>query len=150
MRAWIELSVQGLEGLAVAIILGSITTGTLRWPVHSTDKGSYDTYRITLGKTLLIGLELLVAADIVRTVTLDLTLSNLAVLAGLVIVRTFLGWTLTVEVEGRWPWQKGERAGSAPIGQVSGASPCMPMPAADSEHPAKRDKRYGRYGYARS
>jgi uncharacterized membrane protein len=67
---------------------------------------AYERYRVVLGKTLLVGLELLVAADIIRTVALDLTLKNIALLGALVLVRTFLGWTLTVEVEGRWPWQK--------------------------------------------
>jgi uncharacterized membrane protein len=52
---------------------------------------------------LLVGLELLVAADIIRTVALDPSLINVAILSALVLVRTFLGWTLTVEVEGRWP-----------------------------------------------
>ena len=58
-----------------------------------------------LGKTLQVGLELLVAADIVHTVALDLTLLNIGLLAALVVVRTAIGWTLTVELEGRWPWQ---------------------------------------------
>jgi uncharacterized membrane protein len=58
-----------------------------------------------LGRSLLLGLEFLVAADVVRTVALEPTLSNVAVLGLLVLVRTFLSWTLTVEIEGRWPWQ---------------------------------------------
>jgi uncharacterized membrane protein len=58
-----------------------------------------------LGRSLLLGLEFLVAADVVRTVALEPTLSNVAVLGPLVLVRTFLSWTLTVEIEGRWPWQ---------------------------------------------
>jgi uncharacterized membrane protein len=61
-----------------------------------------------LGKAMLVGLELLVAADIIRTVALDSTLANIATLGALVVVRTFLGWTLTLEVEGRWPWQRGK------------------------------------------
>jgi uncharacterized membrane protein len=68
----------------------------------------YNRYRVILGRGLLIGLELLVAADIIRTVALELTLMNLTTLGVLVLVRTFLGWTLSVEVEGHWPWQ-GER-----------------------------------------
>jgi uncharacterized membrane protein len=60
-----------------------------------------------LGKTLLIGLELLVAADIIRTVALDATPISLGLLGGLVVIRTFLGWSIIVELEGRWPWQKG-------------------------------------------
>ena len=52
-----------------------------------------------------MGLELLVAADIIRTVTLEATLMNMANLGALVVVRTFLGWSLSVEIERRWPWQ---------------------------------------------
>ena len=67
-------------------------------------------YRIRIGRTLLLGLEILVAADIVKTVALEPTFSSLGVLAGLVLVRTFLSWTLMLEIEGRWPW----RAAAAP------------------------------------
>ena len=65
-----------------------------------------------LARTIQVGLELLVAADIIRTVSTPLTALNLALLSGLVVVRTFLGWTLTVEIEGRWPWQRD--SGAAP------------------------------------
>ncbi|MCK7473752.1 MAG: DUF1622 domain-containing protein [Rhodopseudomonas palustris] len=57
-------------------------------------------------------MELLVAADIIRTVVLEATVQNIATLGLLVLVRTFLGWTLTVEVEGRWPWQRKQEASS--------------------------------------
>jgi uncharacterized membrane protein len=107
VHEWIELAAQGIEVLAVAIMVSFIFIGTVRWLHHSVKKiaGSYGRYRTVLGKTLLVGLELLVAADIIRTVALETTPVNLAVLAGLVAVRTFLGWSLTVEIEGRWPWQ---------------------------------------------
>jgi hypothetical protein len=59
-----------------------------------------------IGRSLLLGLEVLVAADIVKTIALELTLTSLGVLAGLVLVRTFLSWTLVLEIEGRWPWQR--------------------------------------------
>jgi uncharacterized membrane protein len=106
-RGWIELSARAVELLAVAIMLAFIVLGTVRWLLHTRtqpDKG-YPGYRVTLGKALLIGLELLVAADIIRTVSVDATLTSMATLGALVIVRTFLGWTITVEVEGRWPWE---------------------------------------------
>jgi uncharacterized membrane protein len=107
-REWIEFAAQGIETLAVLIMVLFITVATIRWIFSSAKKirGGYERYRIVIGKTLLVGLELLVAADIIRTIALDLTLLNIALLAALVVVRTFLGWTLTVEVEGRWPWQK--------------------------------------------
>jgi uncharacterized membrane protein len=66
----------------------------------------YDQYKIRIGRSLLLGLELLVAADIVKTIAIELTFTSLGLLAGLVVVRTFLSWTLVLEIEGRWPWQR--------------------------------------------
>lgn len=109
IRAWIELAALGVEVLAVGIMAGMIALGTIRWVVRSTKhvERAYERYRLVLGKTLLIGLELLVAADIIRTVSLEATTLSLGLLGGLVIIRTFLGWSIIVELEGRWPWQKG-------------------------------------------
>jgi uncharacterized membrane protein len=121
LRQWIELASTGIEAMAVVIMLVFILAGTFRWLAHSR-KGvleGYDHYRIILGKSLLVGLELLVAADIIRTVALDLTLRNIGILAALVLVRTFLGWTLGLEVEGRWPWQGGKE-GASPGGGTGG------------------------------
>jgi uncharacterized membrane protein len=66
----------------------------------------YQQLKIHLGKALLLGLEILVAADIIRTVALEATLQSVAVLGLLVLIRTFLSWALVVEIEGRWPWQR--------------------------------------------
>ena len=114
VRGWIELSASLIEALAVALMVGFIVIGTLKWLFSSTSGAgvakSYGLYRQVLGKAILVGLELLVAADIIRTVILDTTLLNIATLAALVAVRTFLGWTLTVEVEGHWPWQQVKEA----------------------------------------
>jgi uncharacterized membrane protein len=116
IREWIELAAQGIEILAVATMCSFILIGSVRWLAHSAMKieDAYERYRVVLGKTLLIGLELLVAADIVRTVALEMTLMNIALLGALVVVRTILGWTLTVEVEGHWPWQKTTESETAP------------------------------------
>lgn len=59
-----------------------------------------------IGRGLLLGLDLLIAADVIRTVTLEPTLENVSALGVLVVVRTFLAWSLVVELEGRWPWQR--------------------------------------------
>lgn len=64
-----------------------------------------EVYKIRIGRSLLLGLEVLVAADIVKTIAHELTAMSLGLLAGLVLVRTFLSWTLVLEIEGRWPWQ---------------------------------------------
>jgi uncharacterized membrane protein len=60
---------------------------------------------LAVARALLLGLEILVAADIIRTVALEPTLANVAILGLLVLIRTFLSWTLVVETEERWPWQ---------------------------------------------
>jgi uncharacterized membrane protein len=113
IREWIEFAAQGVEVLAVLIMVCFIVIGTLHWVIRSTknSKEAYERYRVMLGKTLLVGLELLVAADIIRTIALDATLLSLALLGGLVVVRTFLGWSITVEIEGRWPWQGAKESG---------------------------------------
>ena len=82
-----------------------LTRGTVRFLLKQGEPGDYESYKHQLGRSLLLGLEFLVAADVIRTVALESTLSNVAVLGLLVLVRTFLSWTLTVEIEGRWPWQ---------------------------------------------
>lgn len=107
VREAIEWIAQAVELLAVAVMITFIVAGTLRWLAksrHGIECG-YEHYRVMLGRSLLVGLELLVAADIIRTVTLDATLAGIAALGALVVVRTALSWTLTVEVEGRWPWR---------------------------------------------
>jgi uncharacterized membrane protein len=111
-REGIELAARSVEALAVLLMVAFIIVGTVRWLVHSGRRvaAAYARYRVVLGKALLVGLELLVAADIIRTVALEATLLDIAMLGALVIVRTFLGWTITVEVEGRWPWQSAAEA----------------------------------------
>jgi uncharacterized membrane protein len=67
---------------------------------------AYHRLRSALGRSILLGLELLVAADIISTVAIEPTLESLAVLAGIILIRTFLSLSLEVEIEGRWPWQQ--------------------------------------------
>ena len=100
----------GIEVLAAAVIVGAVLViairrGTVRYLFRLGEPGAYQSYKSQLGKGLLLGLELLIAADVLRLVALESTLSNIAVLGLLVVVRTFLSWSLAVEVEGRWPWQ---------------------------------------------
>jgi uncharacterized membrane protein len=66
-------------------------------------------FRSSLGRAILLGLEFLVAADIINTVAVRPTLTSVAVLAGIVAIRTFLSFSLETEIEGRWPWQRGKR-----------------------------------------
>ena len=83
--------------------------GVVRYSFHGLfkqeDEERYKELKTHLGRGLLVGLEILVAADIVRTVALEATLESVMVLGLLVLIRTFLSWSLVVEIEGRWPWQ---------------------------------------------
>ena len=108
-REWVDLAARGIQALAVLIMVVRILVETIRWIVRARheDGQAYEHYRVMLGKSLLIGLELMVAADIIETAAIQLTLLNLAILGALVVVRTALGWTLTLEIEGHWPWQRG-------------------------------------------
>jgi uncharacterized membrane protein len=105
-RSWIEGAAAAIESLAVLIIVVAAAHGTIRYLVHSRARvpDAYDRYKSQLGKSLLLGLELLVAADIIETVMLERTMQNVLMLALLVLVRTFLSWSLIVEMEGHWPW----------------------------------------------
>lgn len=106
----IEWAAFGIELLAVAIIVSAVIIlavrrGTVRYLFQLEKSGAYENYRNQLGRALLLGLELMVAADVVRTVTFEPTVKNVAVLGLLVLVRTLLSWGMSVEVEGCWPWQ---------------------------------------------
>ena len=67
---------------------------------------AYRHLRLYLGRLIVVGLELLIAADIVRSVAIDPTFTSVGVLALIVLVRTFLSWSLEVEINGEWPWQR--------------------------------------------
>ncbi|HSR33843.1 MAG TPA: DUF1622 domain-containing protein [Anaerolineae bacterium] len=106
---WIEYAALAIEILAVVIIVGAIFYAIGHYLFQGAFRAEYEAlYRqlkVRLGRALLLGLEILVAADIIRTVALETTLQSVAVLGLLVLVRTFLSWALVVEIEGRWPWQ---------------------------------------------
>ncbi len=80
---------------------------------------AYRTYRQRLGRGILLGLEFLVAADIIRTVAVEPSYRGVGVLAIIVAIRTFLSFTLELELEGRWPWQK-ERGGTPAVASSAG------------------------------
>lgn len=99
-----------LEFAGVAIILIGALVATvvfLRDAFRTKGwKACYDQYRANLGRGILLGLELLVGADIISTVTSPLTFSSVGLLAAIVAIRTFLSFSLETEIEGRWPWQR--------------------------------------------
>ena len=94
-----------IEVLAVGIIVVAIAYASSVYLLRRSAAGSYTSYRIRLGRALGLGLEVLVAADVIRTVALEPSLGNVIVLGLLVLIRTFLSRSLVVEIEGRWPWQ---------------------------------------------
>lgn len=94
----------GIEIFGVLIIVIGIAWSTYLHLSRRPSELDVDAYKIRIGRSLLLGLEVLVAADIVKTIAHELTVMNLGLLAGLVLVRTFLSWTLVLEIEGRWPW----------------------------------------------
>jgi uncharacterized membrane protein len=98
---------QTIDGAGVlVIIVGAVIAFAgvvIRLTRHEADV--YRRFRERLGRTILLGLELLVAGDIVRTVAAKPTLTSVAVLGAIVLIRTFLSFSLEVEITGRWPWQ---------------------------------------------
>ena len=108
---WVEIAAFAVELVAVTIIVAAVAYGTAQYLYYvlvqrrPADGGGYRRFKHTLARALLLGLELLVAADIIDTVVLETTLDSVIVLGLLVLIRTFLSWSLIVEMEGRWPWQ---------------------------------------------
>ncbi|WP_405141406.1 DUF1622 domain-containing protein [Sphaerisporangium sp. NBC_01403] len=95
-----------LVGVGVIVVGALLASGVFghellhRRPPHD----AYRRYRQTLGRAILLGLEFLVAGDIIRTVAISPTFQSVGVLAAIVLVRTFLSFSLEVELEGHWPW----------------------------------------------
>ena len=92
-------------GVAVIVIGMLIGAGAAVVELGRHETGIYRHFRQQLGRTILLGLELLVVGDIVRTVATKPTLNSVAVLAIIVLIRTFLSFSLEVELTGYWPWQ---------------------------------------------
>lgn len=106
----IAVSGKIVEGVGVAIILLGTLGVLVRYAVGAVRpaggrRDSYRRGRRGIGKALLLGLEVLVAGDIIRTVAVEPTLVAAASLAVIVLIRTFLSWSIELETEGRWPWQ---------------------------------------------
>lgn len=94
-------------GVAVIVIGMLISAGAAAARLGHPETGTYRRFRRQLGRTILFGLELLVAGNIVRTVAAEPTLTSVAMLAIIVFIRTFLSFSPEVELVGRWPWQSG-------------------------------------------
>jgi uncharacterized membrane protein len=99
----------GIESIAIGIIVVGAITTTLIFLVRVIKEGALDdcyrTFRSDFGKAVLLGLEFLIASDIVGTVAVGPTFRDLGILGLLVVIRTFLSFSLELEITGRWPWQ---------------------------------------------
>jgi uncharacterized membrane protein len=108
---------KAIDGAGVVVVVIGLLVATGGFVValrsSSTRAPAYRAYRQAVGKAILLGLEFLVAADIIRTVAVEPTFTSVGVLAIIVVVRTFLSFTLDVELEGRWPWQSHQVASSS-------------------------------------
>lgn len=104
---WITRIVE-IAGTAIIVLgaFGSLIVFAWGFIRQRNRKSLVADFRSSLGNAILLGLEFLVAADIINTVAIEPTLCSLAVLAGIVLIRTFLSFSLEVEIEGRWPWQR--------------------------------------------
>ncbi len=102
-----SIAVLELMGIAVIILFAVHSTAYALY-LFATDrkrKNLFQTYRLQLARGILLGLEFLVAADIIKTVAIEFTFTSVGVLAGIVLIRTFLSLAIEMELTGRWPWQ---------------------------------------------
>jgi uncharacterized membrane protein len=109
-KDWVETTGEVMDVAGVAVVVIGIVAATVVYAVRLARREEaadlYRGYRQTIGRAILLGLEILVAADIIRTVATTPTFRSVGVLAILVGVRTVLSMSLQVELEGRWPWQQ--------------------------------------------
>jgi uncharacterized membrane protein len=110
MKEAVHWTGRAIEIVGIAIIVAGAAAALVRYMAERIRRTAREQavgdFRSDLGRSILLGLEFLVAADIINTVAIEPTLESLAVLAGIVLIRTFLSFSLEVEIEGRWPWQR--------------------------------------------
>lgn len=120
----IELVGEIVDGAGVAaIVIGAVVSTVIAVGHLLQRRPVYSSYRRWLGRSILLGLELLVAADIIRTVAITPTFDSVIVLGLIVLIRTFLSFSLELEITGRWPWQKSE-----PVTEVAHPSGTTAIP----------------------
>ena len=104
----LEKAAVAINLIAVAVIIVGFAIAAWRYGRRfrkTTHENNFKLFKVELGGALLLGLEILVLADVIETITVTPTFLSLAFLAGIVVVRTAVSWTLALETEGRWPWQ---------------------------------------------
>lgn len=105
----LELLIKLLEICGAGLLILGFVIATWQWVqrIHREGQSSaLRPYRRSLGRSVLIGLEVLVVATIIKTIIVEPSFEGLGLLAGMVVIRTILGWTTALEISGRWPWQK--------------------------------------------
>jgi uncharacterized membrane protein len=107
-RHIMEIVGTSVDGVGVFIVAGGVLVATARLAVRRAhDTGDYySLYRQDVGRAILLGLEFLIAGDIIRTVVVAPTLQNVVVLGMIVLIRTFLSLSLQLEIEGKLPWRR--------------------------------------------
>ena len=105
----------GLAALLIGTVAALVVYAGRVIPHLGEQSVAYRNLRQGLGRAILIGLELFIAADIIRTVTIEPTFQSIGVLGLIVLVRTFLSWSLEVEINGEWPWRRARTAATPPI-----------------------------------
>lgn len=103
------LAVVAIAVIGAAVIVAIVSAGALA--VRRDFNTAFETFKRRMGRGLLIGLDILIAADVIETVTLEPTIENITGLGLLVLIRTFLSWAIFLEIEERWPWQPKNRVG---------------------------------------
>jgi uncharacterized membrane protein len=108
----VEDVVQVVEGVGVGmLVVGGVAVfvhSAAQYLIPARRATSYQYFRKHLGRVILLGLEVLIVADIIGTVIVNQTLESVAVLATIVVVRIMLSWSLSVEIDGVWPWKQGQ------------------------------------------
>jgi uncharacterized membrane protein len=121
-----DVIARGVEIIGiVTLVMGLVAALVRAGLVLTGGQGMEEAYRIVrtvFGRSILLGLEFLVAADIIRTVAVQPSLENVAVLGLIVLIRTFLSFSLEVEIDGRWPWQSAGFGRTAPLPASRGVS----------------------------
>jgi len=113
-KALILIAGYAIETIGVLVIIVGSAVASFRFLSHFREEAegvAYGMLRRQLGRSIILGLEFLIAGDIIRTVIVADTLTNVATLGLIILIRTFLGFTLHLEVEGRWPWESARQSG---------------------------------------
>ena len=112
-HAFVDILAKLLELAGVGIIMLGVLLATVNFAraglLGGEWQAAYSTCRSNLGRGILLGLELLVGADIISTITAPLTFQSVGLLGGIILIRTFLSFSLETEIEGCWPWQRASR-----------------------------------------